>query len=264
MMEIVAVKINGKGKVYHFKNDNIPLKNNSTVIVETEKGPQYGQVVGFISEIETIDVSNLKKVVRLTTKKDYVQHLTNIKDASKAIKTCKEMIKKLNLNMMIIDAEYTFTRTQLIFRFISEERVDFRQLAKELGSYFKTRIELRQIGIRDKAKEIGGIGLCGRKLCCSTFLNEFESVSINMAKNQSISLNPNKINGVCSRLLCCLKYENDSYNEEKKGLPEIGKELIVNGVKGKVVSVDIFRKKYKIMTNNNEIIEMDEESGSKK
>ena len=166
--------------------------------------------------------------------------------------------------MSIIDAEYTFTRNQLLFRFVADERVDFRELARELGALFKTRIELRQIGVRDKAKEIGGVGLCGRTLCCSRFLNEFDSVSINMAKNQSLSLNPTKINGVCGRLLCCLKYENDNYTDAKKGMLNVGDEVNTKNVKGKIVSVDVLNRKYKVMVDNNSIVEMDVPNGSKK
>ena len=263
-MEIVAVKINCKGNIYYFKNNRLKLKKNCTVIVETERGLQYGQVVDFIDGSNNKDISNLEEIVRLTTKKDYIQHLTNLKDAKKAIGSCKELIKKYNLNMSIIDSEYTFTRSQLIFKFVSDERVDFRQLAKDLGSLFKTRIELRQVGIRDKAKEIGGLGICGKSLCCRAFLKEFESVSINMAKNQAIALNPTKINGVCGRLLCCLKYENDLYSDCRKNLPEVGKIVETDEGDGKVTSVDILNQKYTVITPKNNIKEVDVTNGSKK
>ena len=170
--------------------------------------------------------------------------------------------------MTILDATYTFDRSQLIFRFIADERIDFRQLAKELGATFKTRIELRQVGIRDKAKEVGGFGPCGRKMCCCSFLNEFDSVSINMAKNQNLALNPQKINGTCGRLLCCLKYEDENYTEYKKGLPELGKRIKTKDVEGRVVAVDIFEKSYKVLTDDNGIVEIkldkeEENNGSK-
>ena len=262
-MEIVAVKINCKGKIYYFKNDFLKLRKNCTVIVDTERGLQYGQVVDFIDINKVNDSCELKEVIRLTTKKDYIQHLTNLKDAEKAIKNCKEMIKKYNLNMSIIDAEYTFTRSQLIFKFVSDERVDFRQLAKDLGAYSKTRIELRQVGIRDKAKEIGGLGICGRKLCCGAFLKEFESVSINMAKNQAIALNPTKINGVCGRLLCCLMYENEIYSDCRKKLPEVGKFVETDEGNSKVTSVDILNQKYTVITPKNNVKEVDVKNGSK-
>ena len=263
-MEIVAVKINNKGKIYYFKNENLKLRKNCTVIVDTERGLQYGQVIDFVDNNKAKNIDELKSIVRLTTKKDYIQHLTNLKDIEKAIQKCRELIKKYNLNMSIIDAEYTFTRSQLIFKFVSEERVDFRQLAKDLGAYFKTRIELRQVGIRDKAKEIGGMGICGRKLCCGAFLREFESVSINMAKNQAIALNPTKINGVCGRLLCCLKYENETYLECRKKLPEVGKFVETEEGSSKVISIDILNEKYTVVTPKNNIKELDGKNGSKK
>ena len=206
-----------------------------------------------LKEYNTFDFNN---VVRISTKKDYLQHLNNLKDANKAVDICKNIIASNKLNMSIVDAFYMFDRSQLIFRFVSEERVDFRNLAKELGAIFKTRIELRQVGIRDKAKEIGGIGPCGRLLCCSTFLNDFDSVSINMAKNQLLALNPSKINGLCGRLLCCLKYEDDNYYEYKSGLPHIGQGIGTKDGYGKVISVDIFNRKYKVYVDGVGIVEV--------
>ena len=199
-MNVVGIKLGNNSKIYYFDADGVNVYENSTVIVETEKGLQYGVVVKFVSPKEIDKKMEYKKVVRITTKDDYKRYLNNIKDADKAIVKCNKLIEEYGLNMKIIDANYTFDREQLIFRFVADDRVDFRQLAKDLGSMFKTRIELRQVGIRDKAKEIGGIGPCGRKLCCSNFLSEFDSVSINMAKNQNLALNPSKINGVCGRL----------------------------------------------------------------
>ena len=264
-MKVVGVKLNNNGKIYYFDAENVNVHENSTVIVETEKGLQYGTVVKFISDEDVSKDILYKKVIRLTTKSDYKKHLSNLKDADKAINKCNELIEQYGLDMKIIDATYTFDREQLIFRFIADDRVDFRQLAKDLGSIFRTRIELRQVGIRDKAREIGGIGPCGRNLCCNNFLTEFDSVSINMAKNQNLALNPTKINGVCGRLLCCLKYENDNYIEYKKGLPEVGSKIKIQDGEGKVISVDIFKKKYKILLNDtNEIIECDVNDESKK
>ena len=191
--------------------------------------------------------------------------MSNLKDADRALIKCRDLIDKYNLEMRIIDACYTFDREQLMFRFLADDRVDFRQLAKDLGSIFKTRIELRQVGIRDKAKEVGGFGPCGRKLCCNNFLTEFDSVSINMAKNQNLSLNPTKINGICGRLLCCLKYENDNYTEYKKGLPDVGHKVKTEKGEGKVISVDIFNRKYKVLTENNNVVEVElDKNGSKK
>ena len=177
-------------------------------------------------------------------------------DAKIALEKCKELVIKNNLNMTILDANYNFDKSQLLFRFLADERIDFRNLARELGSRLKTRIELRQIGIRDKAKEIGGIGPCGRRLCCSTFLTSFDSVSISMAKNQGLALNPTKINGVCGRLLCCLNYENDQYVAAKKNIPDVGKIVVVDGKDGKVISSDPLIGKYKVLVDN-EVIEVD-------
>ena len=210
-MGVVGVTLSDNGKIYYFYDNNLRLKKNLTVIVETEKGLQFGKVVSFVDPEKVDNRIKYKKIIRISTKADYLQHLNNLKDAGRAVQRCNYFVNKNNLNMNIMDAFYTFDRSQLIFRFIADDRVDFRQLAKDLGSAFKTRIELRQIGIRDKAREIGGIGPCGRKLCCTTFLTDFDSVSINMAKNQSLALNPSKINGSCGRLLCCLKYEDDNY-----------------------------------------------------
>ena len=190
----------------------------------------------------------------MANKNDYKKHISNIKDANNAVNKCNDLIQDYKLDMKIIDAFYTFDREQLVFRFVADSRVDFRQLAKDLGAIYKTRIELRQVGIRDKAKEIGGFGPCGRKLCCSNFLTEFDSVSINMAKNQNLALNPTKINGVCGRLLCCLKYENDNYTEYKKGLPVVGKRIKTENGEGKVLSVDIFNRTYRVLLEDNEII----------
>ena len=229
-MGLVSVVFNNSNKKYCFNDNGLKLKKNLTVIVDTDKGLQFGKVVQFIKN-DNYNDSDFNNVVRISTKKDYLQHLNNLKDASKAVDICKNIIANNKLNMSIVDAFYMFDRSQLIFRFVSEERVDFRNLAKELGAIFKTRIELRQVGIRDKAKEIGGIGPCGRLLCCSTFLNDFDSVSINMAKNQLLALNPSKINGLCGRLLCCLKYEDDNYYEYKiEIIYEFFNELGINEI----------------------------------
>ena len=260
-MAVVGVKFNDKGKKYFFDSGDINLKENITVIVETDKGLQFGKVV---SCGEEYNQTELKKVIRKSSKRDYLQHLNNLKDAKDAMNKCRELVSKLGLEMVIMDATYTFDRSQLIFRFIADERIDFRQLAKDLGAIFKTRIELRQVGIRDKAKEIGGYGPCGRKMCCCAFLTEFDSVSINMAKNQNLALNPNKINGTCGRLMCCLKYEDENYCEYKKGLPELGKRIKTKEYEGRVISVDIFNKSYKVLTDNNSVIEIEiDRDGSK-
>ena len=260
---VVGIKLNEGNKVYFFDSNGFNLKINDTVIVETEKGLQYGIVSKIVSEDEVDKKIEYKKVIRIATKNDIKRHFNNLKDADKAVVKCNDLIEKYELNMRIIDACYTFDREQLIFRFLADDRVDFRQLAKDLGSIFKTRIELRQIGIRDKAREIGGFGPCGRKLCCNNFLTEFDSVSINMAKNQNLSLNPTKINGVCGRLLCCLKYENDNYTEYKKDLPDVGSKIKTENGDGKVISVDVFKKSYKVLLNNGDILSIDVNNESK-
>ena len=252
-MKIAGVKINGKGKILYYDPNGFNLNRNINVIVNDDKGLQFATVE------EIIDAplsSKYDNVVRIATKKDYNQYLKNVSDCEKAVIKCRELVKKSNLNMTILDATYTFDRSQLLFRFLSDERVDFRQLAKDLGYMFKTRIELRQIGIRDKAKELGGFGPCGRILCCNTFLTSFDSVSINMAKNQSLALNPTKINGVCGRLLCCLNYENEQYIEAKKNLPEIGSTIKINDKEGKVISINYLLGKYRVSIDD-EIIEVD-------
>lgn len=258
MYKVVGVLLNGKGKNYFFSCNELDLKRNNNVIVETEKGLQYGQVVISPYEIDEKDLGfPLKNVVRIATKEDDKQYQKNIKDASLALIKAREISNQLSLNMRIIDATYTFDRTQLLFNFLADSRVDFREFAKKLAQIYKTRIELRQIGVRDKAKEIGGIGPCGRFLCCSTFLTDFDSVSINMAKNQMLALNPTKINGVCGRLLCCLNYEDEVYTEMKKGLPNIGQSYKNNGIEGKVVSLNIIKRTAVIETKNKNLVEVD-------
>ena len=253
-MKIVGVKFNNNTKVYYFNSNGLDLKVNLTVIVNTDKGLKFGKIVEIVDSKRENDA--YPEVVRVATKKDFQQHLRNIQDEKKALEKCRELALKENLNMTIIDANYNFDKSQLIFRFLADERIDFRKLAKDLASNLKTRIELRQIGVRDKAKEIGGIGPCGRILCCSSFLTNFESVSINMAKNQGIALNPTKINGVCGRLLCCLNYENEQYMEVRKNIPDVGKKVKINGKEGKVISSEPLAGKYKVFVDNG-IVQVD-------
>ena len=256
-INIVGVTFKKYGKKYYFDSSNINVKKNITVIVDTEYGLQFGTVITNIIKVKKDKISfPLKKIIRISTKKDYTNHLNNIRDAKIAFNKCNELIKKLGLNMKLINSNYTFERSQLFFSFMSTERVDFRELAKELAKIYKVRIELRQIGPRDKAKEIGGLGPCGRPLCCSTFLYSFDNITINMAKNQNISLNPNKINGTCNRLYCLLSYEDDNYKEIKKDMPKVGQTIEYNNIKGKVISVNIFNKSYKIETKEKGIIEV--------
>lgn len=252
-MKVVGVRFNDNSKVLYYDVNGFNLKPGLTVIVNTEKGLQFGTVALFL---DVDDNSSYDKIIRIATKKDYLKYLKNINDANVALEKCRELVNKNSLNMTVLDANYNFDKSQLVFRFVADERVDFRLLAKELGSRLKTRIELRQIGIRDKAKEVGGIGPCGRFLCCSTFLTNFETVSISMAKNQGLALNPTKINGVCGRLLCCLNYENEQYVKSKKSVPDVGKKVTIGGKEGKVIYSEPLLGKYKVLINN-EVVAVD-------
>lgn len=257
MNKVVGISFKPEGKIYFFNNNGFELKNGDSVIVETERGLQFGIVELF--EVKNKDVNeNRKNVIRIANNKDQMQHDRNLKDAADALNKAKKIAEKLRLNMNIMEAEFTFDRNQLLIYFLADSRIDFRDMAKELASIYKTRIELRQIGVRDKAKEISGIGQCGRELCCSCFLNSFmDSVSINMAKNQNLSLNPSKINGQCGRLLCCLNYEDDIYTENRINLPEIGDDVDTEFGKGKVISVDVLKKSYVINNSDNEKIKIE-------
>lgn len=257
MVKVIGVRFLSGGRTYYFSPDNKPVKKDSYVIVETERGLQYGQAVTDIIEMKKEDVFlPLKNVIKIADKNDSKMNQKNKKDAVNALAYAQKLAEKSNLDMKLFEADYTFDRKKLIFKFIADERVDFRQLAKSLASKYKTRIELRQIGVRDKAKETGGLGPCGRPLCCSTFLFSFDSVSINMAKNQGIALNPTKINGSCGRLLCCLGYEDEVYTEYKKSLPQIGQLVTHNGKTGRVTNVNVLKKSYVILTDDNEQIEV--------
>ena len=257
MIDIVGVTLNRSKRVYYFLPNKLKLRKNVTVIVETEKGLEFGKVELENFEIEEEKIKYpLKKVVRIASKEDYQNYKKNERDEKKALQDCRNLIEKHNLNMFVLDAHYTFDREQLIFRFLSDNRIDFRNLAKDLAGKYKTRIELRQIGARDKAKEIGGCGQCGQTLCCNRFLNDLDSVSINMAKNQNIALNPSKINGVCGRLLCCLKYEDETYKECRKDLPKVGQKIDTEKGEGKVVIVDVLKKKYQVDVPKIGIIEV--------
>ena len=250
MAMITGIRIGDSKELTYFDSNNLKLKRKLTVIVSTSRGLEFGMVelVPFSSDDKKF--SNLRKVVRIATRSDYLKYKKNITDANEALKKCKVLADSYNLNMTIVDSHYTYDRNQLIFRFLSETRVDFRVLARELASIYRTRIELRQIGARDKAREIGGCGQCGRPLCCSGFLKDLDTVSINMAKNQNIALNPSKINGVCGRLMCCLKYEDKCYSECKKCLPSVGACVDTKSGSGKVVAIDILNMRYKVDVNN--------------
>lgn len=247
MNNIYGVILKSEGKIYYFNAGENVFSDGTNVVVNTEKGIQFGKVVHKIDEEKlNISVEEMKSILRIASKEDYDSYLKNLDLASKALEKARFIVKELNLNMNILDAMYTLDRKQLLFNFIADERVDFRDLAKKLASIYKTRIELRQIGARDKARAICGIGQCGRLLCCSTFLNHIDSVTMNMAKNQNIALNPSKINGVCGRLLCCLTYEDEEYSRCCKGMPNVGQFVKIDGENAKVISVDILNRKYKV------------------
>ena len=252
-MKTVGIEFKKGGKIYIFNSNGIKLNVSDYVIVETERGQQFGTVASIITKDDNLEHS---KVIRVASDKDERQNQQNIKDAQKALVKAEELVSKLELDMKLIDAYYTFDRKQLVFQFLSDNRVDFRELAKQLAAIYKTRIELRQVGVRDKAKEISGIGQCGRKICCSSFLNDLDSVGIAQVKNQNLSLNPTKINGLCGRLLCCLKYEDNLYSELREGLPEVGDKVKYNGEEGTVISLDIPRRKYVMLTEDNNKIEV--------
>lgn len=258
MIKVVGISFDNSKQIYYFDPKDLDLRRNVTVIVKTERGKQFGKVELPPFKIEDDSIKkSLKEVIRISTKKDYLQYLNNKNLEEEALIDCKELVEKYNLKMKIVDANFTFDKSQLLFRFTADNRVDFRNLAKELATKYKTRIELRQIGVRDKAKEIGGCGLCGRRLCCSRFNSgDFATVSINMAKNQGLSLNPSKINGVCGRLLCCLRYENDNYTELRKELPKVGSTVKTESGKGKVISINVLEQKYSVKVPDVGIIEV--------
>lgn len=248
-MKIVYVEFKSKGKQYAFFDNNLELEINDYVVVETERGLQFGKIVNICKNTSEKEHA---KVVKVATAKDIKQNENNIKEAEKAVIKAQELSNDFKLSMKFIDAFYTFDQRQLIFQFLSDGRVDFRELAKSLAGIYKTRIELRQVGVRDKAKEISGVGPCGRKLCCSCFLNDLDSVTINMVKNQNLALNPTKINGLCGRLLCCLKYEDELYTNNRSILPEYGQRLENEGFKGIVTFLDIPNKKYILTSEDGE------------
>lgn len=247
MNNVYGITLKSEGKVYYFDGQGLELVKDNYVVVDTEKGIQLGKVVGKIAEDKVkIPHEELKKIINIASEADYETYLKNLGDAEKCLIKARKIAKDMNLNMNILDASYTLDRKQLLFNFIADERIDFRELAKKLAALYKTRIELRQIGARDKARSVCGIGQCGRTLCCSTFLNHIDSVTMNMAKNQNIALNPSKINGLCGRLLCCLTYEDEEYERCQKGLPNVGQTIKTEIGMGKVIAVDILNRKYKV------------------
>lgn len=253
MINVVGIRFKKAGKIYYFDPDNIELEVDSPVIVETARGIEYGLVALKNKEIsESEIVTPLKKVMRVATEEDIKQNLDNKQKEIEAFYICVEKINQHKLDMKLIDVEFTFDHNKIIFYFTSDGRVDFRELVKELASIFKTRIELRQIGVRDEAKMLNGIGICGKTLCCSTFLGDFQPVSIKMAKEQNLSLNPSKISGICSRLMCCLKYEEETYEELNKKLPSIGDLVETPDGKGEVLAISVLRQLVKVSVKKKE------------
>ncbi|MGN1401128.1 MAG: stage 0 sporulation family protein [Bacillus sp. (in: firmicutes)] len=243
MYDVVGVRFKKAGKIYYFDPGELEIPNEEFVIVETARGVEFGKVVISRKQVEENDVVlPLKKVLRIANVKDHLIVEENKKAARDAYTVCSQKVEDHKLDMKLIDVEYTFDRNKIIFYFTADGRIDFRELVKDLASVFRTRIELRQIGVRDEAKMLGGIGPCGRMLCCSTYLGDFEPVSIKMAKDQNLSLNPTKISGLCGRLMCCLKYENDEYESAKEQLPDLGEKVKTPNGTGKVVGLNILER----------------------
>ena len=249
-IKLASVKFKSAGKIYYFST-NLKLKKDDRVVVETARGLELGEISQELKDISEFNLdTELKKIVRKATKKDIENYQKNVKDAKQALVTCKEIVSRYDVNMQLTNCEYTLDKAKVIFMYTSDDRVDFRELLKELAVVFKCRIELRQIGPRDKAKVIGGIGTCGLPLCCSTLLGEFNGVSINMAKNQMLAINIEKISGACGRLMCCLKYEDEIYSLEKERFPKIGSNVKYQDKDVKVTGLNVINDLVKIETNN--------------
>ena len=249
MAKVIGVRFRSAGKIYYFDPKDLPVEEGQNVIVETARGIEFGHVYTGPKDVEDDKVVQpLKTVIRIATPEDEDKALKNKEKEKKAFDICLEKIAKHQLQMKLIDVEYTFDNNKILFYFTADGRIDFRELVKDLASVFKTRIELRQIGVRDETKLRGGIGICGRSLCCSTYLSEFIPVSIKMAKEQNLSLNPTKISGVCGRLMCCLKYEENTYEWLNSKLPNVGDRVSTeDGFKGEVSSVNVLRQQVKVI-----------------
>lgn len=240
MTDVVGVKFKDVGKMYYFSPGDNQVSMGDNVIVETARGLEFGTICRERTSVDESElVAPLKSIIRKATDADRKKHADNLAKKDNALRLCQEKIDAHGLEMKLIDVEYTFDNSKVVFYFTADGRVDFRELVKDLASVFRMRIELRQIGVRDEAKMIGGVGSCGRGLCCSTWLRDFEPVSIKMAKVQNLSLNPTKISGICGRLMCCLKYENDIYNELKKGMPNVGERVRTPDGIGVVTDINI-------------------------
>ncbi len=253
MANIIGVRFKKPGKIYFFDPNGEKVERGNFVIVETSMGKEYGEVAIANRVIPDEKLEKpLKKIIRIATKKDARQNEENKKKEKEALKICEEKVKEHKLDMILTDVEYKFDRSKLLFYFKAEGRIDFRDLVKDLAAIFKTRIELRQIGVRDEVKRLGGNGVCGRELCCCSFLGNFDTVSIKMAKEQNISLNPSKISGNCGRLMCCLKYEQEVYEEKLAKLPRVGAIVKTEDGEGEVVSVEILKEQLRVKITNGE------------
>ena len=251
MTKVIGVRFRNAGKVYYFAPGKLDIQQGDHVIVETARGVEYGYVVLGAKEVEDDKIIQpLKSVMRVATPEDDEKAEKNREKEKEAYRVCLEKIRKHELEMKLIDAEYTFDNNKVLFYFTADGRIDFRELVKDLASVFKTRIELRQIGVRDETKILGGIGICGRPLCCHSYLADFAPVSIKMAKEQNLSLNPTKISGVCGRLMCCLKNEQETYEELNSRLPNVGDYVTTaDGLKGEVSSLSVLRQLVKVVVN---------------
>ncbi len=251
MARVIGVRFRYAGKVYYFDPVDLEMEQGDRVIVETARGVECGEVVNGVKDVDEKEViAPLKKVMRKATPEDLQQVEDNKKKAEEAYRICQEKIQKHSLEMKLIDVEYTFDNNKILFYFTADGRVDFRELVKDLAAVFRTRIELRQIGVRDEAKMMGGLGVCGRSLCCSSHLTEFHPVSIKMAKEQSLSLNPTKISGTCGRLMCCLKYEQDAYEDLLKRIPKVGALVQTPHGTGTIMYVSLLEEKVKVKLDN--------------
>jgi len=265
MIKVVGIRFRTAGKIYFFDPGKFTVKKGDHVIVETARGIEFGTAVSDMKEVEEDKVIQpLKPVLRIANQRDVEQEAANKEKEKEAYKVCLEKIRKHGLEMKLIDAEYTFDNNKVLFYFTADGRIDFRELVKDLAAVFKTRIELRQIGVRDETKIVGGIGICGRPLCCHTHLSDFIPVSIKMAKEQNLSLNPTKISGVCGRLMCCLKHEEETYEELNRRLPGVGDFVTTDdGFKGEVQSVNVLRQLVKVVIENGDEKEIREYEASK-
>ena len=249
MVNVVGIRFKKVGKIYYFEPQDLKINKGDYLIVETARGIELWECVIGIKEISEEEIiSPLKKVLRIATEEDILKHKENKDKEVAALEICLKKIEEHNLNMKLIDVEYTFDNNKVIFYFTADGRVDFRELVKDLATIFKTRIELRQIGVRDEAKMIGGLGPCGRPMCCSSFLGDFASVSIKMAKEQNLSLNPTKISGICGRLMCCLNYEQNTYEDIRKRLPKVGSIVETVDGKGEVTLNNTVKESVKVKT----------------